>query len=621
MNYLSAELISKAFNDKWLFRDISLGISQGEKFAMVGNNGVGKSTLLKIFTGELNSDTGKVVVRDGIRLGYLTQQPKVDDRLLVKDILFDESNKVAAVVKEYEDCLHHPEVPAGRMQAALEKMEEFNAWDYDAKVHEVTSKLDVPDLDKKFGELSGGQKKRIFLAQLLLASPDLIIMDEPTNHLDLTAIEWLEEYLSGSNITLIMVTHDRYFLDNVATEIIELDRGKLFRYKGNYAYFLEKKSDREEMLKTEVTKARNLLKKELDWMRRQPRARGTKAKYRIEAFYELKEVASQELRRDRLELDIKESRQGGKILEVEHISKKYGNQVVIDNFSVVFKKFDRIGVVGKNGVGKSTFLDIITQKLRPDKGIVMPGLTTKFGYFTQDTMTLNPANRIIEEVKEIAEFITLSDGSQVSASKFLDNFLFPPEKQYTFIEKLSGGEKKRLQLLKLLVTSPNFLVLDEPTNDFDIDTLNVLEDFLEKFTGCLVLVSHDRYFMDHLVDQLFIFEGEGKIRMFNGNYTDYRDSVSGLAPLEDDNEEEVGGTKTDTVTVPKKKTSIKEKKEYEQLEKEIQQLEMEKRTLTEKLNEGEGGHTQLLDWSQQIKTISDQIEKKTARWLELSEVI
>ena len=621
MNYLSAELISKAFNDKWLFRDISLGISQGEKFAMVGNNGVGKSTLLKIFTGELNSDTGKVVVRDGIRLGYLTQQPKVDDRLLVKDILFDESNKVAAVVKEYEDCLHHPEVPAGRMQAALEKMEEFNAWDYDAKVHEVTSKLDVPDLDKKFGELSGGQKKRIFLAQLLLASPDLIIMDEPTNHLDLTAIEWLEEYLSGSNITLIMVTHDRYFLDNVATEIIELDRGKLFRYKGNYAYFLEKKSDREEMLKTEVTKARNLLKKELDWMRRQPRARGTKAKYRIEAFYELKEVASQELRRDRLELDIKESRQGGKILEVEHISKKYGNQVVIDNFSVVFKKFDRIGVVGKNGVGKSTFLDIITQKLRPDKGIVMPGLTTKFGYFTQDTMTLNPANRIIEEVKEIAEFITLSDGSQVSASKFLDNFLFPPEKQYTFIEKLSGGEKKRLQLLKLLVTSPNFLVLDEPTNDFDIDTLNVLEDFLEKFTGCLVLVSHDRYFMDHLVDQLFIFEGEGKIRMFNGNYTDYRDSVSGLAPLEDDNEEEVGGTKTDTVTVPKKKTSIKEKKEYEQLEKEIQQLELEKRTLTENLTEGQGGHTQLLDWSQQIKNISDQIEKKTARWLELSEVI
>ena len=597
MNYLSAELISKAFNDKWLFRDISIGISQGEKLAMVGNNGVGKSTLLKILTKELNSDTGKVVTRDGIRVGILTQQPQVDDRQLVKDILFDESNKVAAAVKEYEECLHHPEVPAERMQAALEKMEEFNAWDYDAKVHEVTSKLDVPDLDKKFGELSGGQKKRIFLAQLLLASPDLIIMDEPTNHLDLTAIEWLEKYLAGPTITLIMVTHDRYFLDAIATEIIELDRGKLFRYKGNYAYFLEKKSDREEMLKTEVSKARNLLKKELDWMRRQPRARGTKAKYRIEAFYELKEIASQDLRKDRLELDIRESRQGGKILEIEHISKKYGNQVVIDDFSCVFKKFDRIGVVGKNGVGKSTFLDIITQKQKPDKGLVMPGLTTKFGYFTQDTMTLNPANRIIEEVKEIAEFITLSDGSQISASKFLDNFLFPPEKQYTFIEKLSGGEKKRLQLLKLLVMSPNFLVLDEPTNDFDIDTLNVLEDFLEKFTGCLVLVSHDRYFMDHLVDQLFIFEGEGKIRMFNGNYTDYRDSITEEAPS-NDVETVVKEIKSETAAATKKKVTIKEKKEYDLLETEIKELESEKTLLTEKLNNGQTDHLQLLDWSQ-----------------------
>ena len=587
---------------------------------MVGNNGVGKSTLLKILTKELKSDTGKVVTRDGIRVGILTQQPQVDDRQFVKDILFDESNKVAAAVKEYEDCLHHPEVPAERMQEALEKMEEFNAWDYDAKVHEVTSKLDVPDLDKKFGELSGGQKKRIFLAQLLLASPDLIIMDEPTNHLDLTAIEWLEKYLAGPTITLIMVTHDRYFLDSIATEIIELDRGKLFRYKGNYAYFLEKKSEREEMLKTEVSKARNLLKKELDWMRRQPRARGTKAKYRIEAFYELKEIASQDLRKDRLELDIRESRQGGKILEVEHISKKYGNQIVIDDFSCVFKKFDRIGVVGKNGVGKSTFLDIITQKQKPDKGLVMPGLTTKFGYFTQDTMTLNPANRIIEEVKEIAEFITLSDGSQISTAKFLDNFLFPPEKQYTFIEKLSGGEKKRLQLLKLLVTSPNFLVLDEPTNDFDIDTLNVLEDFLEKFSGCLVLVSHDRYFMDHLVDQLYIFEGEGKIRMFNGNYTDYRDSLSDEAPS-NDVEKVVREIKAETAITTKKKITIKEKKEYEQLEKEIQQLELEKTALTEKLNTGLADHLQLLDWSQQIKIITENIERKTARWVELSEFV
>ncbi len=623
MNYLSAELISKSFNDKWLFRDISLGISKGEKFAMVGNNGVGKSTLLKILTGELKSDSGKVVTRDGVRVGILTQQPQVDNQKQVKDILFDSSNKVAAVVREYEDCLHHPEVSAQRMQDALEKMEEYDAWDYDAKVHEVTTKLDVPDLDRKFGELSGGQKKRIFLAQLLLASPDLIIMDEPTNHLDLSAIEWLEEYLSAPNITLIMVTHDRYFLDNVANEIIELDRGKIYRYKGNYAYFLEKKSDREEMLKTEVSKARLLLKKELEWMRKQPRARGTKAKYRIEAYYELEKVANQDLRKDRLELDIKESRQGGKILEVEHIKKKFGSQVVIEDFSCVFKKFDRIGVVGKNGVGKSTFLNIITQKDKPDSGLVMPGATTKFGYFTQDSMSLNPQNRIIEEVKEIAEFITLSDGSQLSASKFLENFLFPPEKQYTFIEKLSGGEKKRLQLLKLLITSPNFLVLDEPTNDFDIDTLNVLEDFLEKFGGCLLLVSHDRYFMDHLVDQLFIFEGDGKIRMFNGNYTYYRDTLKGEHTEGEDDEDEIVEqvTKESSSSNGRKKVSMKEKIEYEKLEKEIALLEVEKAQVTEKLNSGETSHEQLLKWSQQVKSIAEQIEKKSARWLELSEVV
>ena len=618
MNYLSAELISKAFHDKWLFKDISIGISQGEKFALVGNNGVGKSTLLKILTGELTTDTGKVVVRDGVRVGVLTQQREVDGKTPVKDILFDSSNKVAAAVKEYEDCLHHPEVPAERMQAALEMMEEYNAWDYDAKVHEVTTKLDVPDLDKLFGQLSGGQKKRIFLAQLLLASPDLIIMDEPTNHLDLSAIEWLENYLAGPTITLIMVSHDRYFLDNVANEIIELDRGQLFRYKGKYAYFLEKKSEREEMLKTEVAKARNLLKKELDWMRRQPKARGTKSKYRIDAYYELKEKASQELRKDRLELDIKESRQGGKILEVEKISKKYGAQVIIKNFSHVFKKFDRIGVVGKNGIGKSTFLDILTRKAKPDTGEVIPGVTTKFGYFTQDSMKLNPNHRIIEEVKEIAEFITLSDGSQVSASKFLDNFLFPPEKQYTYVEKLSGGEKKRLHLLKLLVTSPNFLVLDEPTNDFDIDTLNVLEDFLDKFTGCLLLVSHDRYFMDHLVDQLFVFDGNGEISLFNGNYTDYRDA---LAEAEEEPVKQLSPVRVDEQVQDKKKGTGKAKREYEELEKEIANLEAEKRVLVDKLNKTGVGHEQLTEWSKEISELTDRIEEKSARWLELSELI
>ena len=620
MNYLSAELIAKTFNDRWLFKEISLGISQGEKFALVGNNGVGKSTLLKIFTGEMQPDQGKVSVRQGIRLGFLTQQPTVDSQLSVKDILFSDANEIARVVKEYEDCIHHPEISGERMQAVLEKMEELKAWDYENKVHEIIEKLGVPDIDKKFGELSGGQRKRIFLAQLLLLEPDLIIMDEPTNHLDLTAIEWLENYLSGQNITLIMVTHDRYFLDNVATEIIELDRGQLFRYKGNYAYFLEKKAAREENLKIEVTKARNLLKKELEWMRRQPRARGTKAKYRIDAYYELEKKASQDLKKEKLELDIKEARQGGKIVEVEHISKKYGDVTIVKDFSYVFKKKDRIGVVGKNGIGKSTFLDMITGSLKPDSGEVIHGVTTKFGYFTQEAVNLNASNRLIEEVKQIAEFITLSDGSQVSASKFLDIFLFPPEKQYTYIDKLSGGEKKRLQLLKLLVTNPNFLILDEPTNDFDIDTLNVLEDFLDKFSGCLLLVSHDRYFMDHLVDQLFVFEGDGVIRLFNGNYTDYRDWQEEQEEFVDRKVEKVVEQKTQSQS-ERKKLSFKEKQEYDRLQGEIESLEKQKAEITNLLNSGTTDHHQLQQWAEQIQSLTVSVEEKTMRWLELAELV
>jgi ATP-binding cassette subfamily F protein uup len=617
VNYLSAENVSKTYSDRWLFKEISIGVSQGEKLALVGENGVGKSTLLKILTGEIQSDSGTVVVRDGIKLGYLTQQPSVEGQLTINDIIFNDKNEVAKVVKEYEQCIHHPETSGDKMQAVLEKMEELNAWDYDSKVQEVTSRLGLMDLDQKFGELSGGQRKRVFMAQLLLSEPDLIIMDEPTNHLDLDAIEWLENYLSGQQITLLMVTHDRYFLDNVANEILELDRGKIFRYKGNYAYFLEKKSEREEMLKTEVSKAKNLLKKELEWMRKQPKARGTKAKYRIEAFYELQDKASQNLKKDRLELDVKEARQGGKILELEKVSKSYGDKVMVKDFSYVFKKKDRIGIVGKNGIGKSTFLNLLTGKIKPDSGEIIPGVTTKIGYFTQETEDLNPNHRLIEEVKQIAEFITLSDGSQVTASKFLDQFLFPPDKQYKFIDKLSGGERKRLQLLKILVTSPNFLILDEPTNDFDIDTLNVLEDFLDKFTGCLVLVSHDRYFMDHLVDQLFVFEGDGVIKPFNGNYSDYR---AGEDVVEETEETKpIQEKKPDTNG--KKKISFAEKKEYEELPIAIEKLEREKELLSAKLSEVGSDHIKLQEISNQIKSITNEIEKKTERWLELEEKV
>lgn len=621
MNYLSAETVSKSFHDKWLFKDISLGISQGEKFALVGNNGVGKSTLLKILTGEIQSDSGKVSMRDGIKTGFLTQEPRVKDSTTVKDVLFSDSNEIAKVVKEYEDCLQHPDVSPERMQAVLEKMEDLKAWDYEAKVHEIIGKLGVPDLDKTFGQLSGGQRKRIFLAQLLIAEPDLIIMDEPTNHLDLSAIEWLENFLAGQQITLIMVTHDRYFLDNVATEIIELDRGQLYRYKGNYAYFLEKKEAREEMLKVEVSKARQLLKKELEWMRKQPRARGTKAKYRIDAYYELEKKASTDLRREKLELDVKESRQGGKILEVLHISKKYGSLPIVNDFSYVFKKNDRIGVVGKNGIGKSTFLDMLTGKIKPDTGEIWPGVTTKYGYFTQETITLNPNHRVIEEVKEIAEFITLGDGTQMSASKFLETFLFPPEKQYNFIDKLSGGEKKRLQLMKLLITSPNFLILDEPTNDFDIDTLNVLEDFLINFKGCLLLVSHDRYFMDHLVDQLFVFEGDGVIRVFNGNYSDYRNWVDGQEEDEEPEEKEVRPSTPSSNGAEKRKLTYKEKQEFDQLQSEIDKLEKQKAELNSLLNSGTTDHQQLTTWGAQLEQVITQIDQKTERWLELSLLI
>lgn len=616
MNYLSAESLSKSFRETWLFKDITLGISRGDKIALVGANGAGKSTLLKIITGQLQSDSGKVVLRDGIRAGYLQQQPNVPVDTHVKSILFDENNKVAKVVRDYEDALHDPNTSPDRMQALLEQMSELNAWDYDAKVQEITSRLGVPSLDMKFGELSGGQRKRIFLAQLLLAEPDLIVLDEPTNHLDLEAIEWLENYLSGVNVTLIMVTHDRYFLDNVANEIFELDRGKLYTYNGNYAFFLEKKSEREQMLRIEVDKAKNLMRKELEWMRKQPKARGTKAKYRIDAFYELKEKASQNLKKDKMELDIQETRQGTKVLELNNISKSYNGSPMVANFSYVFKKQDRIGVVGKNGVGKSTFLNLITGKVKPDKGEIIPGVTTKMGYFTQESEDLNPAHRVIEEVKAIAEFITLADGSSVSASKFLDLFLFPPEKQYTFIDKLSGGERKRLQLLKVLITNPNFMILDEPTNDFDIDTLNVLEEFLEKFGGCLLLVSHDRYFMDHLVEQLFVFDGDGKISVFNGNYSDYR---TWLEEKEDVIDEPVV-QKEKEVKTPKK-SNFKEKKEYDEVQKELESLEQEKKAASEKLNDTTLGHEQLTELGKKIGQLEQVIEAKTNRWLELDELL
>jgi ATP-binding cassette subfamily F protein uup len=621
VNYLSAEKIGKSFSDRWLFRDLTFGIAQGEKYAMVGINGVGKSTLLKILNGSMPPDEGTIAVRDGLRIGTLAQQEFADSSLTIKAVLFSDTNELARAVRDYEMCVDDPNTSAERMHEVLDEMERLSAWEYEAKVKEIIEKLGVPSLSRELSTLSGGQRKRVYMAKLLLELPDLIFLDEPTNHLDLESIEWLENYLSGKSITLVMVTHDRYFLDNVVTDILELDRQQLFRYTGNYAYFLEMKAGREEKLQVEVTKARNLLKKELEWMRRQPKARGTKAKYRIEAFHDLEKKASQDLRRDKLELTLEMRRQGGNILSLVNVEKSFGNDTLIDDFSYVFKKGDRVGVVGKNGVGKSTLLDLMVGRIRPDKGEVIPGVTTRFGYFTQEAANLRDDNRVIEEVTAIAEFVTLSDGSQVSASRFLDMFLFPPDKQYNLVGKLSGGERKRLQLLKVLVGNPNFLILDEPTNDFDIETLNVLEEFLVKFNGCLVLVSHDRYFMDHLVEQLFVFEADGIVRVHNGNYSDYRlaledyerPTISPVVQLPEVKQERVQRQEQ------QRKLTYKEKQEYAALEKDIELLEERKATITEQLTAGAGDHTQLQKWSEEIALLTQHIDDKTNRWLVLTE--
>ncbi|MGK7389431.1 MAG: ABC-F family ATP-binding cassette domain-containing protein [Candidatus Cyclobacteriaceae bacterium M2_1C_046] len=624
MNFLSVESLAKSVNDRWLFRNVTLGIERGEKLVLVGENGTGKSTLVKIIAGLLPPDEGEVAVRDGISLGYLQQQMITAGEKTVREVIFNKDNEVALVVEDYKNAVNDPSTGSEKMQQLLEKMEQFNAWDYESKVEEVTGKLSIESLDQPFNELSGGQQKRVFLAQLLLAEPDLILMDEPTNHLDIDAIEWLEQYLSTQNITLLMVSHDRYFLDNVATSILELDRGNLYRYEGNYAYFLEKKAAREEQLKVEVTKAKNLLRKELDWMRRQPKARGTKSKSRIEAFYDIQEKASQNIKRDKLELDIKSSRQGGKILEVQGLQKNFDDKNIVNSFSYTFKKKDRIGVVGKNGTGKSTFLNLLTGKIKPDSGKVIPGLTTKFGYFTQESEDLNPKNRVIEELTQIAENFTLSDGSTISAARFLEMFLFPGERQYTFVEKLSGGERKRLQLMKVLIKNPNFLILDEPTNDFDIDSLNVLEDFLEKFSGCLLLVSHDRYFVDHLVDQLIVFEGEGEVNFYNGNYSAFREEME-----EKEKADKIKAAKKQeqvkpSAEAPKKektKASYNEKREYETLQKEIEKLEKEKKQLVDKMTNQQLEYDELMENSQKIEAISEAIENKMLRWMELDELM
>jgi ATP-binding cassette subfamily F protein uup len=621
MNVLSAENISKAYSERWLFKDISFGLNQGDKVALVGVNGAGKSTLLKIAAGLVDSDSGQLKINKDIKFAYLPQEPNFEGDVTIEQVILQEDNEVAKIAKAYERAILDPDIDADVMQDLLNKMDQYDAWEYEANVMQILGKLGLTDLTIKCNALSGGQKKRVALAKLLLSNPDFIILDEPTNHLDLDAIEWLENRLNAHNVTLIMITHDRYFLDNVANEVFELNNGKLYRHKGNYAYFLEKKADREMMTQASVDKAKNLLVKELEWMRRMPKARGTKAKYRIDAYHDLKDKASLDTSKDDVEINITTSRLGNKIIELRDINKSYSGRPFIKDFTYTFKKFERLGIVGKNGVGKSTFLNILTGKEKADSGDLDVGTTLNIGYYTQHSDTLNLDNRIIDEVRDIAEYVVLGNGDTVSVSKLLEMFLFPPAMQYTPINKLSGGEKRRLLLLKVLVKSPNFLILDEPTNDLDIDTLNVLEQFLENFGGCLILVSHDRYFMDKLVEQLFIFEGDGYIRPYNGNYSDYRNEI---ADRDREAEAQKKAPKIETPVAPapiveKKKLSYKEQKELETLETEMAKLELDKKGFEEKLNAGSGSHQDLITWAESIAKINTSIDEKTLRWLELSE--
>ncbi|OWP64486.1 ABC transporter [Hymenobacter amundsenii] len=640
MNLLSAENLSKNYTDRWLFKDLNFGLLQGQRVAFVGINGTGKTTLMRILAGLEAPDTGLVSVRKGIRVTYLGQQPVFDESLSVEETIFASQNDTLKAIKEYEHVVNDPDHKSDDLQRVLERMDSLNAWDYEAQVQQILSRLGILGelLTRNVSQLSGGQRKRVALARVLIEEPDVLLLDEPTNHLDLATIEWLENRLSSPSLTLLMVTHDRYFLDSVANEIVELDKGQMYRYQGNYAYFVEKKADREMREATEVEKARQLFKKELDWMRRMPQARGTKQKARIDAFYITKEKASTNLSKQNVELSVKTTRQGGKIIEASHLNKQFGDNVVLDDFSYVFKKKDRIGLVGPNGAGKSTLLNMLTGKLAPDSGTIEVGQTTVFGYYTQTELEFDPTQRVIDIVKEVAEVVELANGDVLTASQFLSLFLFPPAQQYTLVNKLSGGEKRRLQLLRVLIKNPNFLILDEPTNDLDLGTLNILEDFLLHFGGCLLIVSHDRYFLDQLAEHLFVLEPGGAVLNFPGNYTDYREY---LAERETEaalvEEEKAAKTARAAAKVeaakpapvvapapaaaPKRRASYAEKKEYEQLEKELAALEAEKQEVTAKLNGGSGSADEFAAWGARLGSLSQELETKELRWLELAELV
>ena len=616
MNYLTVENIAKSYGELTLFEDISFSIHKDQKVAFVAKNGTGKTSILNILAKTDEPDAGQVIFRKDIKVSFLPQEPYLDSNLTIEETIFSSENPILNVIKQYEKALLNLE-DTEAYQKAFELMDANEAWDFETQYKQILFKLKLENLDQKVSSLSGGQKKRLSLANALINKPDLLILDEPTNHLDLEMIEWLEDFFAKENITLFMVTHDRYFLERVCNEIIELDHGKLYNYKGNYSYYLEKKEARIEQDEVETGKAKQLYKKELTWMRRQPKARTTKSKSRIDDFADIKHRAHQRRLDHEIQLELNMERLGSKILELKKVSKSFKDKVILDKFDYMFQRGERIGIIGKNGTGKSTFLNILTQTTQPDSGKVVTGETVKFGYYTQTGIKPKPNQKVIDVVREFGDYIPLKKGRQISAQQLLERFLFDRKKQYDFVEKLSGGERKRLYLCTVLIQNPNFLILDEPTNDLDIVTLNVLESFLLDFPGCLLVVSHDRYFMDKIVDHLFVFRGEGVIEDFPGNYSDFRvyeDSKPVVTEIEEDKKEKTNWKKDSNA-----KLSYNEQKEFKNLESKIKSLEFDKTELEQKFLNPELSTDEINTLSKKLQDIIDSIEEKEMRWLELSE--
>ena len=619
MNYLSVQDLGKSYGVQTLFKGLNFGVDQGQKVALVARNGTGKTTILRALAGLEPPDTGEIVYRKGIQVAFLKQESDFGDAKTVFEAIYESENPILLAIRAYEAALLNPD-DTNIFQKAFDQMDRMEAWDYEVKVKTILSKLKLDDLQQEVSILSGGQRKRLSLAKILIDQPDFLILDEPTNHLDLDMIEWLQEYLSKEQITLFIVTHDRYFLDAICNEILELEEGDLYRYKGNYTYYLEKKEERQAILQTNIDKAKNLYSKELEWMRRQPKARGTKSKARIESFYDVEKSAKKKIKNDKIQLEVQMTRLGSKILELHKVSKAYGDLKILDQFTYTFKKRDRVGIVGKNGVGKTTVLNMLTGTESIDAGKIVVGDTVEIGYYTQKGMKMDEGKRVIEIVRDIAEYIPLVGGRKMTAAQLLERFLFSKDAQWKHVSVLSGGEKKRLYLLTILMKNPNFLILDEPTNDLDLITLKVLEEFLEEFEGCIITVSHDRYFMDRLVDHLFIFEGEGQVRDFPGNYTDYRANISNDAKLKQTKSKDKVIVKNN-VAEQKRKLTYKEKKEYDTIESVIDALEQEKTTIGAQFNDPDLNPEKMKELGKRIKEIDDEIAEKTDRWMELAELM